>query len=188
MLGEEPLQTKVLAYWPDGSVKWTGHSGLVAETTQLLFQRKQRVQKKQAIAREAYNGIYFDNGTIKGFFPKHGEGKNVLDWVAVNGQKKLQDLHAILQYQNKKVQSKVTDLMLEENGSEKAVIKVTGVIEINQEVVQEFIYPKLSPRFPLGLFLSHFNAMFDLLLFPLCRLNCIVLLLYLLDQRLIGSL
>ncbi|MER2118234.1 MAG: hypothetical protein ABS891_08785, partial [Enterococcus casseliflavus] len=72
LLGEEPLQTKVLAYWPDGSVKWTGHSGLVAETTQLLFQRKQRVQKKQAIAREAYNGIYFDNGTIKGFFPKHG--------------------------------------------------------------------------------------------------------------------
>lgn len=139
LLGEEPLQTKVLAYWPDGSVKWTGHSGLVAETTQLLFQRKQRVQKKQAIAREAYNGIYFDNGTIKGFFPKHGEGKNVLDWVAVNGQKKLQDLHAILQYQNKKVQSKVTDLMLEENGSEKAVIKVSGVIEIDQEVVQEFI-------------------------------------------------
>ncbi len=39
--------------------------------------RKQRVQKKQAIAREAYNGIYFDNGTIKGFFPKHGEGKNI---------------------------------------------------------------------------------------------------------------
>ncbi len=29
--------------------------------------------------------------------------------------------------------------MLEENGSEKAVIKVSGVIEINQEVVQEFI-------------------------------------------------
>ena len=98
---------------------------------------KQRVQKKQAIAREAYNGIYFDNGTIKGFFPKHGEGKNVLDWVAVKGQKNCKIFTQSCNTKTKRY-SQSNGLDVGRKWFRKAVIKVSGVIEINQ-VVQEFI-------------------------------------------------
>lgn len=136
-LGETPLQTKVMAYWPDGSVKWTGHSGVVSSETELNFHQGEQLEQ-QAIANEKYNGIYFDNGIIKGFFPKHGEGINLLDWVQVSGEKRLTNLHLLLQYQGKKYRSQVTGLKLEENGGEKAVIKVTGEIHIQGQCAQEF--------------------------------------------------
>ncbi len=66
--GEEPLQTKVLAYWPDGSemdrTQWSERQ---------KRQKTKRVQKKQAIVRK-HNGIYFDNGDQR-LFRNMGKGK-----------------------------------------------------------------------------------------------------------------
>lgn len=137
-LGGTPLQTKALAFWPDGSIKWTGHTGIFDGTSTLIeLQRGEELASN--IAESRYNGIYIDNGTLKAFFPKHGEGKNLLDWVKIAGEAKLTDLRIEAKYAEETLYSKVTDLVLEENGPLKAVVKVSGSIYGDNTELQQFI-------------------------------------------------
>ena len=137
-IGGTPLQTKALAFWPDGSIKWTGHAGIFDKTSTLIdLQQGQLVSGN--IAESRYNGIYIDNGSLKAFFPKHGEGKNLLDWVKIAGEAKLTDLRIEAKYAEGTLSSKVTDLILEENGPLKAVVKVSGYIYQDNTELQQFI-------------------------------------------------
>ncbi|TNV69723.1 hypothetical protein [Trichococcus shcherbakoviae] len=137
-LGGTPLQTKALAFWPDGSIKWTGHAGIF-DGTSTLTGLTQGEQPEGNIAESRYNGIYIDNGSLKAFFPKHGEGNNLLDWVKMAGEPKLTDLRIEAQYAEETLSSKVTDLVLEENGPLKAVVKVCGCICKGNTELQQFI-------------------------------------------------
>lgn len=139
-LGNAPIQTKVMAYWPDGSVKWTGHSA-VFDSKSKLDQDISAVEEEAAvpIAVEKYNGIYVDNGIIQSFFPKHGEGKNVVDWMKMNGKQKINHLRLFAQVGEEQLWSSVERVELEENGLVKAVIKVTGTIQYQENMLQKFI-------------------------------------------------
>lgn len=137
-IGGTPLQTKVQAFWPDGSIKWTGHSGVFNKLSTLTdLQSGEKLDGNVAEIR--YNGIYIDNGALKAFFPKHGEGRNLLDWVKIAGESKLSDLRIEAKYAKGMLYSKVTNLILEENGPLKAVVKVSGSIYGDNKELQQFI-------------------------------------------------
>lgn len=133
------LQSKILAYWPDGSIKWTGHSGVFGPEDSKLTFTKKKSKASENLAVKKFNGIYVTNGDSQAFFPNHGEGKNCLDWLKVAGDLKITDLRLIALYQGQECASRVENVELEENGPLKAVVKVTGGIYCDQCLMQEFI-------------------------------------------------
>ncbi len=142
-VGEVPIQSRVMAYWPDGSIKWTSHSGIFAENNFLekeLYQTGTKGNSKSSyLAEEKYNGIYIKNTSMTAFFPKHGEGIHLLDWVKERDQLKLEGLKLIARVKGQDCLSRVTQLELEENGPIKCVIKVSGSIFFEEKEIQNFI-------------------------------------------------
>lgn len=142
-LGEKKLQSKVLAYWPDGSIKWTSHTGIYMkeeetfEDTQLSWETDSK--EKQSIAVEKYNGIYVDNGLFQAYLPKHGNGENIIDWIKIENEVKLHHFRLGTQVEGTKTTMSVDSIELEENGPLKAIVKVTGKFKVNKQNLQEFI-------------------------------------------------
>lgn len=138
-LNEGQLQTKILAYWPDQSVKWTGHAAVFEKDEPLSVLSSVETEEKPInIAEEKYNGIYIKNGVLDAFIAKHGEGLNLLDWIKMNGQKKILNLRLFADSEDKRYWSKVTAIKLEENGPVKAVVKISGDIVADNRVIQHF--------------------------------------------------
>lgn len=137
-IGGQPIQNKIMGYWPDGSVKWTGHAAILDENTQLIF-GKDEVKEEAEIATEKFNGIYIDNGTMTAYFPKKGEGWNVLDWIKMDGNEKVSDFQTFVQIDSKQTIAKVDEVIIEENGPLKAVVKVTASIREKTELDYQFI-------------------------------------------------
>lgn len=87
--GEQlPIDTWPLAYWPDGSVKWSGVAGVIpAGTDKLTLQKtdkKSKAGKKSATATtqeqgklvsisETPQGIQVSTGVISAYIPRRGE-------------------------------------------------------------------------------------------------------------------
>src|SRR5699024_9785537 len=63
----EPLQSKIMAYWPDGGIKWTGHSGVFTSQNKELIFEKTVLEEKQPLATEKFNGIYVNNGISEAY-------------------------------------------------------------------------------------------------------------------------
>jgi len=135
----EPLQSKIMAYWPDGSIKWTGHSGVFTPQNKELTFEKNILEEKQPLALEKFNGIYVNNGISEAYFAKHGEGKNCLDWLNISGIPKVKNLRCQAYYQGEEQIGQVEKVELEENGPIKAVVKVSGGIYQGHRLMQEFI-------------------------------------------------
>ncbi|WP_071130505.1 exo-rhamnogalacturonan lyase family protein [Enterococcus timonensis] len=138
-MGAVALQTKIMAYWPDKSIKWLALSGVVEKDTKISkISFSQRKDAKKIIAEDKYNGVYIDNGLFQAYFPKHA-GKNVvLDWLKCQNEIKLQRLFITSKMADKQTISQVEQVELEENGSIKAVVKITGGLWLNGIKVQKF--------------------------------------------------
>lgn len=137
IVGNTSLQTKILAYWPDKSIKWTAHTGIFQPDSSLKdFSFKE--ENKEKLARDKFNGIYVDTGVMEVFFPRHGEGKNVLDWLKISGEIKVKDIFLATEMNQEKTRSKITQLEIEENGPITCCIKVCGSLFL-KEKVQDFI-------------------------------------------------
>ena len=63
-----PLQSWPLAYWPDGSMKWSAHALPPAETGdgpfELVVQRRAPAFTRSISARETASGVDIDTGAI----------------------------------------------------------------------------------------------------------------------------
>lgn len=71
--------------------------------------------------------------------PKHGAGKNIMEWLKVDGDIKLTDLTLGTRMEGKPTTTQIESLALEENGPIKAVVKITGSLLLNGSPVQDFI-------------------------------------------------
>lgn len=146
-VGEEvPMQSKVMAWWSDGSIKWSAHSAdssLLGEEAELLLTEKayQPSAKSRYLVTETAEEYQVDTGCICFAIPKVKESGDgiLLKNVYQNGVHKI--LHArpvflLERHENMEEALTATQIYqytglidrvsLEENGSEKAVFCYHG--------------------------------------------------------------
>lgn len=140
-IGNKPMQTKVMAVWPDGSVKWTSHTAVLSKDDLLEFKKSDdTLDEVENIAIEKFNGIYINNGKLTAYIPKHGEGFNLIEWIkTTDNDIKLTDLHTFVQRDGVKEKAVVEKIEVEDNGPVKAVIKVTAAIYEHGKLAYRFL-------------------------------------------------
>ena len=133
-----------LAYWPDGSVKWTGVAATVpAGATDLSLNiagKKAAPKKKQAptdIASETADGIVVNTGDVTTYIPR--SGKSLVDSIRRGGVKVAGAGRLVASTQSApssdnansltfvNYESKLTGAKLERNGAESAVVRLDGM-------------------------------------------------------------
>ncbi|GAB3648463.1 Tat pathway signal sequence domain protein [Echinicola sediminis] len=135
---QQPIQSWPLAYWPDGSLKWTGHA--VADPEKLgrglqLIPGK-GVQPEKAIeVTENEEAILVDTGEVSCRINK--EGQSIIRSVSRNGRESLKNGRLVLMKQDGVVgekdtistgnfQGRIEKVSIEQSGPVRAVIKIEG--------------------------------------------------------------
>ncbi len=137
---EMPLQHWTLAYWPDGSIKWTGFA-TVAEPDEKENLKLSLVQSETSDStlkvRQSDETYEIDTGVMKVIIAKWGGA--LIRSISVNGHIVARDgelicvsqdgptLHPWDSLQKEKYVSKVTKVTVEQSGPVRAVVKIEGV-------------------------------------------------------------
>ncbi|SHN36209.1 hypothetical protein [Gracilibacillus kekensis] len=147
------IQSKNLAFWPDGSVKWSKYSANIPyqslKDLTLTIQNTPLELKKSTFITEESNGWQVRAGSLTCFIPKNGE-----DWIqhiSIDQVKLIEKGTLILaleeQHQinggnwtrQKVGYSKINDVSIEENGQLKSMIKLSGVHQVDGKEIVPFI-------------------------------------------------
>lgn len=122
-----PVQNKIMAYWPDGSVKWTGHAAVLGPSIQLPATLTAASPLVSApIAESKYDGVYIDNGVLTGYFPRHGETGKLAAWFKIAGVVQLRNLRLRVKTIQGIGLASLREVMIEDDGPVKAVVKLTA--------------------------------------------------------------
>jgi hypothetical protein len=137
-----PLQTWPLAYWPDGSLKWSGFAtvaGPEAKGTFTLAPAASAAGAAEAAVvrvQQTESGIEIDTGQLKARLAKRGT--NLIESLAVDGREvaRAGRLVSVLQTgpetdvdsapPREKFASSVTNVVVEQAGPVRAVVKLEG--------------------------------------------------------------
>ncbi|UTF60422.1 Tat pathway signal sequence domain protein [Gilvimarinus sp. DA14] len=137
--GSLPVQSWPLAYWPDGSVKWSGHAiaPLAVNTDSLTLAPGNGLQPEQALTvREDKNSIRVDTGAIQAVLSK--SGTQLIESISRQGRETLHNGRLVILAQNQaepKVGEPLTvnafngqlnTVTLEQDGPLRAVVKLEG--------------------------------------------------------------
>jgi hypothetical protein len=134
-----PLQTWPLAFWPDGSVKWSGQA--IAATAGLAgpFTLAPGAAAEPAVritCTDDADAITIDTGAVRARLPKHGG--NLVESLSVGGRVVARDGHLIARLEDRSqyaasqvlreedFTSRVESAVLEQSGPVRAVVKITG--------------------------------------------------------------
>ncbi len=141
-----PLQSWTLAYWPDGSIKWTGFAttatagqtgNMTLATVAAPAATATTSTATPPIGKDNATFIQINTGPLQAVIAK--SGANIVDWMAINGYAVAKDgqLIGILQSgaedkpedtpKREKFVSSVKKVTLEQNGEVRAVVKIEGV-------------------------------------------------------------
>jgi hypothetical protein len=136
-----PMQTWNLAYWPDGSVKWTGHAissgvGASGPLTMSLTTGPVEGSGPAITLHDEAAGVEVDTGAVRCSFPK--SGPNIVDAIFVGGKKVGQAGRLVVQTEDRTDAAKgvlrylgytssVKKVTLEQSGPQRAVVKVEGM-------------------------------------------------------------
>jgi hypothetical protein len=136
-----PLQSWTLAYWPDGSIKWTGFA--TTSTPGLSGNLKLSTSTASAATglikvTDAPTYIQIDTGPLKCVIDKTGD--TIVDWMAVNGTTVAQKGQLVCILQNgpetndedsppprEKFLSTINKVTLEQSGPVRATVKIEGM-------------------------------------------------------------
>ena len=135
-----PLQSRVTAYWPDSSVKWTAHCGYIPKGVKQIFIEQDNKEQEPIENGITYSytedEIKIDAGMIQATFKKNK--KYIIENLVIKGRDSVTkgELIAILEerneselgevHQSKTFKSQIDTIELEEYGKLKAVVKLTG--------------------------------------------------------------
>ncbi len=135
---EIPVQSKIGAYWPDGSVKWSFHSADCSKARGKMFLKAVREKESHVpMASETDFSINVDNGVFNAKIPKSGE--LLIDGIEKDGKKLLDKakLSFILEEREEKdgmllrretaFYGELREVCAEENGDLKCTIKAQGI-------------------------------------------------------------
>jgi RNase P/RNase MRP subunit p29 len=136
---EIPIQNWPMAYWPDGSVKWTGHAAVLEEKSdsyELSINNEKQDSSSTLMANETDKTIEIDTGEISVTINKQGSTiiKNVrigTKTISENGR-----LIALRESRSKEngikiareepLQSEIKSVRIEQKGPLRSVIKIEG--------------------------------------------------------------
>ncbi|SMO53922.1 hypothetical protein SAMN06265219_104123 [Gracilimonas mengyeensis] len=134
-----PVQNWPMAYWPDGSIKWTGLAAVVPPSSGNGFQLSvgtSATSESLVLAQETKAGIEINTGVIQAIIPKNGSsflsslkingqqvGKNG-QLIAINEDRSRLESEGILE--QKRFVSRIQEVTLEQSGPVRAVVKVEG--------------------------------------------------------------
>lgn len=133
------LQTRVTAYWPDHSVKWTAHTAYLPEGAKDITLQKTgrgKTVRGEITYSDTPNYLKLTTKNIQATFNKRGQ--DVISHLIINGRETavngkliaLLEKHTGSLYHEVKENiayiSQVSEVVLEEIGPLKAVIKVSG--------------------------------------------------------------
>ncbi|PWK20268.1 hypothetical protein LV89_03810 [Arcicella aurantiaca] len=132
-----PTQTWPLAFWPDGSLKWTAHAVSSHEnlSDNLQISIGKSIKPKQALSvQESETSIKIDTGKIQCEINKSGQ--TIIKTLSNNGQVVAQNGKLVLSVQDNVDQSesfkiesfegKINKISVEQSGEIRAVIKIEG--------------------------------------------------------------
>ncbi|HUJ11386.1 MAG TPA: hypothetical protein VL171_15325 [Verrucomicrobiae bacterium] len=134
-----PVQTWPLAYWPDGSLKWTGHAVTISPETLgpfTLSRGKSVVPEAALKATQTKDTIEIDTGRVKCRIPKQGE--HFIDSISIDGRVVGEDgrLVCILEdrsdyrtnHTTREIEfvSRIKSAALEQAGPVRAVVRIEG--------------------------------------------------------------
>jgi len=135
-----PLQSWTLAYWPDGSIKWTGFAttSTPGQSGNLKLSTTSSSAAGQLKATDAASYIQIDTGPLKCVIDKTGD--TIVDWMAVNGVTVAQKGQLVCILQNgpetnpedspparEKYLCTIKKVTLEQSGPVRAVVKIEGM-------------------------------------------------------------
>ena len=139
------MDTWPLAYWPDGSVKWSGVAGVIPAGTERLTlekaPRKAKTINKQPNASiaitETPEDIQIETGLISVFIPRRGDF--LIDSLLYKGTKVGEKARLICNTQNEPIQEntsqisfthyigEIKSVTIERLGSVRALVKLEGI-------------------------------------------------------------
>jgi len=137
-----PVQSWVMAYWPDGSIKWTGHSSVVNRSTENFritpLENGSRVQEENRVeVNENKNDYIVETGAVNCVIPK--KGKNIIEEIEIDGRVVAETgkLISILQAgpedaissspNKEKLIGRIEKVTVEQEGPVRSVIQIEGV-------------------------------------------------------------
>lgn len=139
--GTSPLlQTWPLAYWPDGSLKWTAHAiGPQTRTAEHYDLRPISTPGAEpaSLVKEQDGDIHIDTGLVHCVIPR--QGTSLIRSLKRLGRPGLNDAHLVLQVQGdpdqtsstvRQYRSQIERVVVEQTGPVRAVIAVHGTHQI----------------------------------------------------------
>jgi len=135
-----PLQTWPMAYWPDGSIKWTGHAISAVSALPASFNLSPgspSAPERPVRATETASQIEIDTGALSCLIRK--QGAFLFDWLATGGHQVAQnaaliairedrsDFAAHHVIKEEEFTSLVRSATLEQSGPVRAVVRIEGV-------------------------------------------------------------
>jgi len=131
-----PVQSWPLAYWPDGSLKWTGHAipatGIANANGFELVAGNPATPGHPVAVKETAGAFEIDTGVILARVAK--SGKKIIPLISRDGREILRDGRLVLlrsdspggKTQPESFESNIGTVVLESVGPVRAVIKITG--------------------------------------------------------------
>jgi len=134
-----PMQTWTTAYWPDGSVMWSGHSIAAApdQSGPLTLAAGAGIEPAVKIAcTEDASGIDIDTGAVRARIPK--QGSSLIESLTAGGRQIAANCRLVMlredrsEYATKKTVreedfvSRIKKVTLEQSGPIRAVVKIEG--------------------------------------------------------------
>lgn len=134
-----PVQSWAQAYWPDGSVKWTGHAITLKENKKRYYLKK-GIPAKQAECiriKEDNATVEINTGVITCLFNK--TGASIIQSLSMNGQVHCKNGTLVcireersgrpgnMQLREESFESAVTEVTVEQQGPIRCVVKISGM-------------------------------------------------------------
>jgi hypothetical protein len=135
-LGNAAVQSWPLAYWPDGSIKWSGHAtNSLAPTPTLSIDRTSGSDAKPSEIKieEQSDSIVIDTRVIRAVISKSGTdliasiergGRPILERVSLIAERDVRDGASA---SHEKFVSAIGSVEVEQRGPVRAVVKISGV-------------------------------------------------------------
>jgi len=136
----QPLQTWPLAYWPDGSLKWTAHALAPSADTgngpfEVVAQRN-ATKTASLVLKESDAAVEIDTGQFVCRLPR--KGSNIIETISRGGRETLRDGRLVLlrqdraassddaQVRQESFESSLEKITVEQRGPVRAVVKLEG--------------------------------------------------------------
>lgn len=139
-----PMQSRITAYWPDGSVKWTAHTAHADDLTEeieVLPDKRKRLEEENSDSairiEKSGDGFFVETAFLRLFVPK--AGGYLFDDLKANGTGRAGKAHPVLLLEEpvkenglrgsiqKLYDGEIEKVSLEEKGPLRVVVKYEGI-------------------------------------------------------------